>query len=198
MERHVDETAIIIAGLGGQGIQLVAKVLARAAMAEGRHVMLSAEYGGEMRGGRSFASVVIGSGPLRSLPVIDRGDMAIVLHDKHWEESDHLLKAGGLAFVEAGFIEPVIAKSIVTDPARSYVGIGGMNCAKSVGSALGGGLALLGGFCQHTGVAKIDSLVAAMVELTPPYRQQHIPTNEKAIRGGAAEPLVHAAGVLAA
>lgn len=195
----MDETAIIIAGIGGQGIQLVAKVLARAALAEGRHVMLSAEYGGEMRGGRSFASVVIGDGPLRSLPVVDRADMAIVLHDKYWEESDHLLKAGGLAFVEAAFLDAVLRKSAAaTDPARTFTGAAAVNCAKAVGSALGGGLALLGGFCAHSGMARIDSLVTAMTELTPAYRQQHVASNERAIRGGAVEPLVRAEGAVAA
>ena len=73
----MEETTIIIAGLGGQGVQLLSKVLARAALADGHHVMLAAEYGGEMRGGRSFASVVIGGGPLRSLPVIERADLAL-------------------------------------------------------------------------------------------------------------------------
>lgn len=183
----MDETAIIIAGLGGQGIQLVAKVLARAALAEGRHVMLSAEYGGEMRGGRSFASVVIGDRPLLSLPVIDRADMALVLHDKHWEESEPLLKGGGLAFVEANFLDAVRRVSGPPDLPRRFAGIGGVACAKEAGSALGGGLALLGGFCAHTGIARTDNLVIAMAQLTPSYRQQHVAPNERAIRRGAAE-----------
>ena len=183
----MDETAIIIAGLGGQGVQLLSKVLARAALAEGRHVMLAAEYGGEMRGGRSFTSVVIGPGPLRSLPVIERADLALVLHEKFWEESDHLLQPGGLAFVEAAFFDAVVQKSARTEPARRFAGLAGLDCAKAVGSAMGGGLALLAGFCAHTGLVRIDNLVSVMAEITPPYRQQHIAANERAIRAGAAQ-----------
>jgi 2-oxoglutarate ferredoxin oxidoreductase subunit gamma len=181
----MDETAVIIAGIGGQGIQLLSKVLARAALAEGRHVMLASEYGGEMRGGRSFASVVIGEGPLRSLPVIERADLALVLHENFWEESDHLLKAGGLAFVESAFLDSVAARSTVSDPPRRFAGVAALDCAKAEGSSMGGGLALLGAFCAHTRLAAIDNLVTVMEEITPPYRRQHIASNERVIRAGA-------------
>jgi len=184
------ETNIIIAGIGGQGVQLLSKILARAALAEGRNVMLSSEYGGEMRGGRSFASVVIGDGPLRSLPVLETANMALVLHDKHWEESDSLLRAGGLLFAEGGFVEVIAQKSMRTDPPRRVIAANGFACARDVGSALGGGLSLLASFCAYTRFASTDHLVAVMAELTPPYRQQHVAPNERAIRAGAALPLI--------
>lgn len=183
------ETSIIIAGIGGQGVQLLSKILARAALAEGRHVMLSSEYGGEMRGGRSFASVVVGDGPLRSLPVVDTADMAIVLHEKHWEQSDPILKPGGLAFVEAAFLDAIVEKSLRTEPPRRFVGMTAIDCANAVGSALGGGLALLSGFCAHTGLAQTDNLVAVMAAVTPPYRSQHVAPNERAMRSGSEQRL---------
>jgi 2-oxoglutarate ferredoxin oxidoreductase subunit gamma len=185
----VGETSIIIAGIGGQGVQLLSKILARAALAEGRHVMLSSEYGGEMRGGRSFASVVVGDGPLRSLPVVDSADMAIVLHEKHWEHSDHILKPGGLAFVEGTFLDAIVDKSVRTDPPRRFVSMTAIACANAVGSTLGGGLALLSGFCAHTALANTDSLVSEMAAITPPYRAQHVAPNERAIRSASEQCL---------
>lgn len=182
----MDETTIIIAGIGGQGIQLLSKVLAGAALSEGRHVMLAAEYGGEMRGGRSFASVVIGSGPLRSLPVIEHADVAVVLHEKFWEESVHLLKPGGFALVESAFADAVVAKSPWTDPPKRFGAFDGFDCAREAGSTMGAGLAMLGGLCASLGLARIDSLIAVMTEITPPYRKQHVATNSTAIRAGAA------------
>ena len=59
--RWVDVDArrdVILTGIGGQGIQLCAKVLALAAAADDHHVMLSSYFGGEMRGGRTEATVV--------------------------------------------------------------------------------------------------------------------------------------------
>lgn len=182
----MEETTIIIAGIGGQGIQLLSKVLAGAALAEGRHVMLAAEYGGEMRGGRSFASVVIGGGPLRSLPVIEHADVAIVLHEKFWEDSVHLLKPDGFALTEAAFVDAVLAKTPRTDPLKRFASFDGFGCAREAGSAMGAGLAMLGGLCSSLGLASIDSLIAVMTEITPPYRKQHVETNAAAIRAGAA------------
>lgn len=182
----MDEMTIIIAGIGGQGIQLLSKVLAHAALSEGRHVMLAAEYGGEMRGGRSFASVVIGAGPLRSLPVIERADVAIVLHEKFWEESEYLLKPDGFVLVEDVFVDAVIAKTGTTGAPRRFGAIDGFGCAREAGSAMGAGLAMLGCLCASLGLAQVESLVAAMAEITPPYRRQHIETNTAAIQTGAA------------
>ena len=53
---------VILTGIGGQGIQLCAKVLALAAAADDHHVMLSSYFGGEMRGGRTEATVVTRDG----------------------------------------------------------------------------------------------------------------------------------------
>ncbi len=72
----------MVTGIGGQGIQLLAKTLALAATHEGHHAMLSADYGGEMRGGPSKASVVVGAEPLRSLPVLASAWSAIIAHPR--------------------------------------------------------------------------------------------------------------------
>jgi 2-oxoglutarate ferredoxin oxidoreductase subunit gamma len=67
------ERSIIIAGFGGQGILFAGKVLARAAMAEGREVFWIPSYGPEMRGGTASCTVIIGDEPIGS-PVVDRAD----------------------------------------------------------------------------------------------------------------------------
>ena len=51
------EREVIITGIGGQGIQLMAKVLAQAAHDEGRNVMLFGIYMGMMRGGPSDSTI---------------------------------------------------------------------------------------------------------------------------------------------
>jgi Pyruvate/2-oxoacid:ferredoxin oxidoreductase gamma subunit len=47
-------------------------------------------------------------------------------------------------------------------------------------------MVLLGAFCVVTGLAAVDSLVAAMRELVPAYRTEHLAGNEAALRAGAA------------
>ena len=57
------ERSIIIAGFGGQGILFAGKVLARAAMNEGREVLWIPSYGPEMRGGTASCTVIVGDEP---------------------------------------------------------------------------------------------------------------------------------------
>ena len=72
-ETHVaagTEHEVIFTGIGGQGIQLMAKILAEAATQEGKHVMLFGVYSGMMRGGSSESTVVIGDGEIEAPPII--------------------------------------------------------------------------------------------------------------------------------
>ena len=64
------EFEIIITGIGGQGVQLVAQILARAAVAEDREVMMLGTYGGTMRGGNTESTIIIGDGPLINPPIV--------------------------------------------------------------------------------------------------------------------------------
>ena len=50
------ERELLLTGIGGQGIQLAAAVLARAALVEGREVQVFGSYGGMMRGGATEAT----------------------------------------------------------------------------------------------------------------------------------------------
>ena len=47
------EREILLSGIGGQGVQLAAKMLPHAGMVEGRHVMQFSMFMGTMRGGSS-------------------------------------------------------------------------------------------------------------------------------------------------
>ena len=60
------EREVLLTGIGGQGVQLAAQVLAHAALDEGRDVQLFGAYGGMMRGGNTDATLVVADG-------VDRG-----------------------------------------------------------------------------------------------------------------------------
>ena len=62
------EREVLFTGIGGQGVQLAAKVLALAATLDGLEVLTLGTYGGTMRGGNTDATVVVGRGPIVSPP----------------------------------------------------------------------------------------------------------------------------------
>ena len=53
------ERELLMSGIGGQGVQLAAEVLAPAAITDGLDVQVFGSYGGMMRGGNTEATVVL-------------------------------------------------------------------------------------------------------------------------------------------
>ena len=170
---------VILTGIGGQGVQLAAKTLAMAATAEGRQVMMSSHYGGEMRGGQTEASVVVGDSRLSCVPIIESTWSAFVMHPRYWSGVAQRLRPGGV----------VVANSTVTGdlPAGTYElhAVPAGDIATELGAPMGAGFVLLGAYGAITSMAATDSLVSAMKELVPPYRTQHVAANEAALRAGA-------------
>jgi 2-oxoglutarate ferredoxin oxidoreductase subunit gamma len=185
-ETHV-ERELIVTGIGGQGIQLLAKTLALAATREGRQAMLAADYGGEMRGGPSKASVVIGDGPLRALPILASAGSAILAHHRFSEPVLARLRTGALVVANVPLIDPAALRP---DLEVHPVDAGALAAGARAPSAAG--FVLLGAYTASTRLVSVDALVAAMEELLPPYRRQHAPANARALRAGAAAGVVNA------
>jgi 2-oxoglutarate ferredoxin oxidoreductase subunit gamma len=175
------EREVIVGGIGGQGIQLLAKTLALAATREGRFAMLAAEYGGEMRGGPSKASVVIGDEPLRALPVLPSTWSAILAHHRFTESIVDRIRPGGVVVVNDKLVDPATLR-----PDLTVHGIDAGKIATEVASAQAVGFVLLGFYNAVTAMVAADALAAAMAELLPPYRKQHVASNERALAAGAA------------
>lgn len=72
---------ILIAGEGGQGVQTIAHVLARAAFGAGLHVAYMPNYGVEQRGGVSLAFVQLGTGVI-GFPKFSTADVIVNLRSR--------------------------------------------------------------------------------------------------------------------
>jgi 2-oxoglutarate ferredoxin oxidoreductase subunit gamma len=166
-------------GIGGQGVQLAAKTLAMAATAEGRQVLMSSHYGGEMRGGQTEASVIVADDRLRSVPILESAWAGFVMHGRYWPGVAERIRPEGLV---------VYNSSVAGDLAPgdlAHVAVPAGDIADGIGAPMAAGFVLLGAFAGVTGLVTPDSLVEAMRELVPPYRVQHVENNEKAILAGA-------------
>jgi Pyruvate/2-oxoacid:ferredoxin oxidoreductase gamma subunit len=172
------ERELLITGIGGQGVQLAAQVLARAAALEGRSVMLLGLYGGMMRGGNTDSTVVIGDGPIEAPPVVPKAWSAIAMHDEYWAPLEPKLRPGGLVLVnDTTFAAEVSAPVTLVRLAATTV-------ATDLGNPRGGSMVMLGAYTATTGIVGRDSLVEAMRQSIPPYRTQHIEANERALLAG--------------
>lgn len=174
------EREVLFTGVGGQGVQIAARTLATAAMDEGRQVMLVPRYGGGIRGGMTNAEVTVGDGPLRALPVATDCWSAYAMDPAYWSTVRPHLRPGAVVVVNSSLFD---AEVEVVDAAVFGVPAGSL--ADELGSPMAAGFVLLGAYAALTGLVEVDGLVAAMRQLVPPYRTQHLAANERAILTGA-------------
>jgi 2-oxoglutarate ferredoxin oxidoreductase subunit gamma len=176
----VTQREVLFTGVGGQGVQIVSKALAMAALAEGRNVLLLPSYGGGMRGGMTNAGLTVSDGALHALPVITSAWSAFVMDPAYWETVRPNLADGAITVVNSS----VFHLSVDVPGARVYA-VPAMDMAVQLGSPMSAGFVMLGAFACITGLVRVDSAVDAMRQLVPAYRSQHVAANEQAIRAGA-------------
>jgi Pyruvate/2-oxoacid:ferredoxin oxidoreductase gamma subunit len=174
----VAEYELLLTGIGGQGVQLGAQVVARAATREGREVMFFGIYGGMMRGGNTDSTVVVADAPITAPPVVSRAWSAIAMHDEFWGPLEPKLRPGGLVLVNDSTFEHTIAAPV------TVVRLPATELAAEIGNPMGGTMVMVGAYSALTGLVGLDSLVEGMRESIPAYRSQHIESNERALRAG--------------
>ena len=186
------EHELMLTGIGGQGVQLAAQVVARAATREGREVMFFGIYGGMMRGGNTDSTVVVADAPITAPPVVSRAWAAIAMHDEFWAPIEPKLRPGGLVLVnDSTFPHEITAPvTVIRLPATEI--------AAGIGNPMGGTMVMAGALSALTGLVSLDALVEGMRESIPSYRSQHIASNERALRAGADAAPLDAGAPLAA
>src|SRR3989442_1181248 len=98
------EREIFMSGIGGQGIQVVTKMLAQAANLEGKYVMHFGYYEGSVRGGRSDCTVVIGTEEIQAPPIIERAWGGIAMHPEFYRDLLRKMRPGGLLLYNTSLI----------------------------------------------------------------------------------------------
>jgi 2-oxoglutarate ferredoxin oxidoreductase subunit gamma len=169
---------VIIAGFGGQGIMLLGKLLAQAALNEGKNVTWLPAYGAEVRGGASYCMVIISDEEIAS-PILDSADTLIALNAPSLEKFKQKLIPGGLLVVNSSLIDADIklkAKHIVEAPfTDTALKLGNVKVANTV--ALGAYLA------KRKNIA-VENVLKAMQDLAPKGREDLVVINKKALEEG--------------
>ena len=89
-----------MAGSGGQGLSLLGKVLANAALRSVPHITFFPSYGAEMRGGTSNCQVILSPVEIPS-PVAERFDTMILMNQESLERFWPARDQRGLALVNS-------------------------------------------------------------------------------------------------
>jgi 2-oxoglutarate ferredoxin oxidoreductase subunit gamma len=148
--------ATVLGGFGGQGLLFAGRVLAQAAVIEGRTVSWMPSYGPEMRGGTASCTVIVADRPIGS-PIVDRADCVAALNPPSLAKFEPLLVEGGLLLVNASLIE--------AEPRRKDVEVVAIGCsalARSAGDDRFVSVVALGGLLARRPIVSRDSIREAL------------------------------------
>ena len=173
------ERAILLTGIGGQGIQLAAQVLARAAVAAGREVLLFGSYGGTMRGGPTDATLVVADAPVAAAPIVSRAAAAIAMHAAGWDAVAAKLVPDAVVVRNAALLADAPSA-----PGWRLHDVPATALAAEQGSPLAASLVLIGSFASLTGIVSFEALRLGLAGSLPARRSQHRESNERALRAG--------------
>jgi len=173
------EREIILTGIGGQGIQLMAKVLAQAAASEGKQVMLFGMYGGAMRGSPSESTIVISDAEIQAPPIIPHCWSLVAMHPKELSPLAAKLRADGRLFLNATLVPENPRPEVMS------TAVPATRLAEQAGNLMGAGMIMLGAFVAATQLVALPSVVTALRASLPPHRQQLAEKNVELLHTGA-------------
>lgn len=173
---------IIIAGLGGQGVVFITRLLANTAVRLGRRVTVSETHGMSQRGGSVISHLKIDGS---EAPLIQRGtaDCLLALHPQEALRSLTFLRAGAAAFVnaETGFAPEVMEHLDRLDISVAHLPAGRL--AVELDAPAVANVILVGFAISHPALPlPYQALVETLTALATPARRQD--RNLRAIEAG--------------
>ncbi len=169
---------IIIAGFGGQGVLSMGKILAYAALMEGKEVSWMPSYGPEQRGGTANVTVIVSEERISS-PILSRFDTAVILNQPSLDKFEDKIKPGGTLIYD-GY-------GIPSPPRRTDIRvfrIDAMDAAAEMKNVKGFNMIVLGGLLQVRPLVGIDNVLQALRKTLPLRHHALIPMNEEALHKG--------------
>jgi len=169
---------IIIAGAGGQGIMLLGKVLAEAAMTENKKVTWLPSYGAEVRGGTANCMVVISDEDIGS-PFINIADSLIIMNEPSLARFAGRVKDEGLLVVNGSLV-----KGDIKTKAR-VLRFGFTELASSLGNPKVANMVALGCFLAGAKLIDLKSVIGVFEKYAPKNKKELVLINKNALLSGA-------------
>lgn len=168
---------VMFAGFGGQGILLIGKILAHAAMEEGAEVAWIPSYGPEMRGGTAYCLVVISDASIGS-PIIQNPMHLVAMNRPSLEKFAPVVKPEGVVVINSSLIPVDSGRDDVDElmlPANDM--------AVELGSVKVANIVALGAFVGRSKIVDFDTVKHCVKEEFA-AKEKLIPLNMKALEAG--------------
>ncbi|MBF0488254.1 MAG: 2-oxoacid:acceptor oxidoreductase family protein [Nitrospirae bacterium] len=171
------EKRILIGGSGGQGILFMGKVIASAAMMDGKEVTWFPSYGAEMRCGTANCAVVISDERIGS-PVFKYADILVVFTEASLIKFTPRLNKDGYLLYDSSLI------SCNSSVYNGAIGINVTAMARELGNTKAANMIMLGAAAAITGILEKEDLLSAIEGDVSECMLQALSINKRAILKG--------------
>ena len=184
---------IIIAGSGGQGVMLLGKVLAEAAMRQAKFVTWFPAYGPEVRGGTSYCMVTISDQEIGS-PYINKADTVIILNNPSLEIFKGRVKDEGLLILNSSLVKAGANRGV--NPVRNGAPRRGISngvkilqfpftdIAIKLGNIKVANMVALGCYLRQKKIIKIKEMLEVFRFMAPAGKTDILEVNQRALQEG--------------
>jgi 2-oxoglutarate ferredoxin oxidoreductase subunit gamma len=171
------QSEVMFAGFGGQGILLIGKLLASAAMEEGFEVAWIPSYGPEMRGGTAYCTVVIGTQPIGS-PIIKNPSHLVAMNRPSLEKFAPVIKPGGVVLINQSLIPVGSGREDLDD-----LKVPTQEIAVAAGNGKAANIVALAAFVERSKLVSMNTLKHC-IEIEFGKKPKLIPLNLRAMEEG--------------
>ena len=168
---------ILCAGFGGQGIMFMGKLLAHAALLDGKKVTWMPSYGAEVRGGTAHSMTKISDGYIAS-PIVTAPSLCVVMNLPSLVKYGDKVKPGGLLVANRSLIARLPKRRDI-----DVVKIPMTDIASKLGSAKAANMVALGALVKRRGVVSKTSVLRALAE-SMKGKEALLALNKKAFEKG--------------
>lgn len=154
------------------------KILAYAALFEGKEVSWMPSYGPEQRGGTANVTVIVSDDPISS-PILSQYDTAIILNQPSLDKFESRIKPGGTIIYDPyGISQPPTRTDLKIHRIQA------MDTAAEMDNTKAFNMIVLGGLLRILPVVSLESVLKALRKTLPERHHHLIPLNEQALQKG--------------
>ena len=170
---------ILCAGFGGQGVMALGKLIACAAMLDGREVTWMPSYGPEMRGGTAYCSVVVSDHPVGSPIVTTNATSLIVMNLPSLDKFEQSVLPGGIILANSSLIDREVQRDDVL-----VHRVEANKIASQCGAPKAANMVMLGAYMAIREVVEERHLEMAFRQIFDTMTATSFELNMKAVRRG--------------
>ena len=168
---------IILAGFGGQGMMLLGKLLAQAAMTDGKYVTYFPSYGTEVRGGTAVYHLIVSDEEIFS-PLLEDADTLIVMNQPSYQKYKGMLKHGGLLIVNTSMIK------LDNLPDVRVYKVAATEIASKLGNVLVSNIVMLGAYLAIKKLFSANHILNQLQEMLKGKKGNLFAINKQAFESG--------------